>query len=206
MSNSKKFSSIVVLVVAFITGLFTFIAVLNKDLIARDPAAVHGKIFDLRSSNPDQLRQEVSNRLKIQTAIETNNFISKAMLFSGLTAQICRSHDKIELEFLADGVSVGGEPTKLIVKTPCQSGQNPLEVGSIRFPIQEILLEKPRSAEFKFSGYPGTFQFLNVAETWPRTWVLGAVRFVSAAATTQSISIEMLTAGNTNTVPHILEF
>ena len=148
MSNSKKFSSIVVLVVAFITGLFTFIAVLNKDLIARDPAAVHGKIFDLRSSNPDQLRQEVSNRLKIQTAIETNNFISKAMLFSGLTAQICRSHDKIELEFLADGVSVGGEPTKLIVKTPCQSGQNPLEVGSIRFPIQEILLEKPRSAEF----------------------------------------------------------
>lgn len=206
MSNSKKFSSIVVLFVAFITGLFTFIAVLNKDLIARDPAAVNGRIFDLRSSNPDQLKQEVSNRMKIQTIVESNNFVSKAMLFSGLTAQICKSHEKIELEFLADGVSVAGEPTKLIVKTPCQSGQNPLEVGSIKFPIQEILSEKPRSAEFQFSGYPGSYQFINVAESWPRTWVLGAVRFISATAATQSISIEMISAENTSAVPHVLEF
>ena len=183
-----------------------FAAVMNKDLVVRDPAAVQNKIFDFRSSNPDQVRQEISNRIKIQPVLEANNFVSKSLLFSGLTAQICKTHEKIELEFVADGVSVGGDQTKMIVTTQCSSGQNPLEVGAIKFPIQEIMNEKPRSAEFKFSGYSGSYQFINVSDVWPSVWVLSSVRFKSSTDEGKNIGLDLIKAEGSSAATVVLEF
>ena len=206
MQALKKVLPVFVLSAAFVGGLLMFDTVMNRDHIDRDPAAVKGKIFDVRSSNPDQLRQEILNRLRIQPVLEANNFVSKSLLFSGLAAQICKTHEKIELEFVADGVSVGGDQTKMIVSTQCSAGQNPLEVGAIKFPIQEILNEKPRSAEFKFSGYSGTFQFVNVSDVWPSVWILSSVRFKSSADEGKTVGLDLIKAEGSSAAPVVLEF
>lgn len=65
------------------------------------------------------------------------------------------------------------------VTAPCQVGQDPAEIAAIVLPIQEILKQKPRDAEFSFSGFSGHYHFSSVTDSWPQVWVLRSVYFTN---------------------------
>ena len=83
-------------------------------------------------------------------------------------------------------MSVDGEATKMKVSAPCQAGQDPAEIAAIILPIQEILKQKPRDAEFSFNGFLGRYQFSSVTDSWPQVWVLRSVRFTNPTTSAPS--------------------
>lgn len=177
MATKQKVSIFVVFFIAFIFGFSIFLAA-NKDyFIERDPAAIPGKLMHFNNLNSDQLREELSGKIKIKPVFTANNFPSKSIVFSGMSSQICKSFSEIHIEFFGEGMSVDGEPTKMHVAVPCQPGQDPAEIASIILPIQEILKQKPRDAEFTFNGFLGSYKFTSVTDSWPQVWVLHAVQF-----------------------------
>ena len=179
MATKQKISVFVVLFIAFIFGFSVFIAA-NKDyFIDRDPAAIPGKLMHFNNLNPDQLRAELETKIKIKPVFTADNLPSKSIVFTGLSSQICKSYSEIHMEFSGEGMSVDGESTKMRVVAPCEAGQDPAEIASIILPIQEILKQKPKDAEFTFNGFSGTYKFTSVADSWPQVWVLRSVYFTN---------------------------
>lgn len=182
MAFKQKISIFVVLFIAFIFGFSFFIAA-NKDyFIGRDPAAVSGKLLHFNNMNSDQLRAELESKIKIKPVFTADNLPSKSIVFSGMSSQICNSYSEIHIEFSGEGMSVDGVATKMLVTAPCQAGQDPAEIAAIILPIQEILKQKPRDAEYSFSGFSGRYHFSSVTDSWPQVWVLRSVQFTNPTA------------------------
>lgn len=179
MATKQKISVFVVLFIAFMFGFSVFIAA-NKDyFIERDPAAIPGKLMHFNNLTSDQLRAELEGKIKIKPILTAENLPSKSIVFTGLSSQICKSFSEIQIEFSGEGMSVDGEATKMQVVAPCEAGQDPAEIASIILPIQEILKQKPKDAEFTFSGFSGTYKFTSVTDSWPQIWVLRSVHFTN---------------------------
>lgn len=200
MATKQKISIFVVLFIAFIFG-FSFFLVANKEyFIGRDPAAIPGKLLHFNNLNPEQLRAELEAKIKIKPVFTSENLPSKSIVFDGLSSQICKSYTEIQIEFSGEGMSVDGEATKMVVTAPCQPGQDPAEIAAIILPIQEILKQKPRDAEFSFSGFLGRYQFTSVTDSWPQVWVLRSVEFTNPSVGTPT------EPGLTAASPRIVQF
>lgn len=177
MAFKQKISIFVFIFITFSIG-FSLFLVANKDyFIERDPAAIPGKLLNFNNLNSEQLRAELETKIKIKPTLNAENRPSKSIVFAGLSSQICQSYSEIHIEFYGDGMSVAGEPTKMIIDAPCKPGQDPAEIAAIPLPVQEILKQRPRDAVFTFSGFLGTFTFNRVADQWPTVWVLKSVEF-----------------------------
>ncbi len=160
---------------SFVGGLALFFSVSEDMVIQRDPAAINGKVMQISNLSPIQIKQQLNNKIKVQFVIDGQ----KAVRLEGFSSALCKSYSHIELSFEAEGTAVAGRAPSMVIKTPCEPGQDPAEMASVVIPYGKILLEKPRNAEFRFDGFTSRFEFNNSADEWPRTWVLKTVEFKS---------------------------
>lgn len=159
----------------FAAGLTLFFSISEQMIIQRDPAAIDGKVFQISQLSSAQIKQQLSNKIKVQAFSNGQ----KSVRLEGFSSAVCKTYSDIELNFEAEGVAVAGIAPQMTVKAPCEAAQDPAEMASIIIPLELILSEKPRNAEFRFDGFSSRFEFKHSSDEWPRTWILKAVHFKS---------------------------
>lgn len=201
MTNSQahKLKSVVLSALFFAVGFSIFFSISNNIAIQRDPAALNEKMNAISGLDHDQLKAEIEKKVRFTTI---NNGSEKTIVLQGFSSNLCKQFQNIELTFVAEGVSVAGEPTKMKISSPCEAAQDPAEMASIRIPVEKIMNEKPRDAEFSFTGYNSKFTFTQSADEWPHVWILSSFEFLSA--TGQSKLVKLL--GPDHSKPIVLEF
>ena len=157
----------------FISAFSIFYRTSENFSIQRDPAALNGKIFQITNLTTDQIKIELQKKIKMTPTIDGKKSIS----FAGFSSAICKSFSEIQFEFIASNMVVNGEAPSMKISAPCEEGQDPSEIASIKLPIEKILNEKVRNAEFNFEGYNVGITFTNSADEWPQQWILKRVEF-----------------------------
>lgn len=177
-----KFKPVIVIFVFFLAGLGFVYQFSDQIIIDREIASIaKAKLDNLNFLNEKNLQAELTNKIKIYTVNESKE---KIIALAGFSSQLCKTFPKIELYFEAYGVLVSGETTQLKISSDCIPAQDPAEIASIRIPYEKLLQEKPRSnAEFKFSGYKESFEFINSESEWNHTWLLSKIIFKSETET-----------------------
>ena len=198
-----KINSVLLAVTAFIVGLGAFYAVYSNTLGKRDPAAIQGKVFQITTLTSEEIKNQLQNKIVVTPTLDGK----KSIAFSGFSSALCKTYATVEIEFAAEGVSVGGEAPTMKITHPCEAAQDPAEMASISLPIEKILGEKPRNAEFTFDGYKAVVTFANAADEWPRQWILKRVEFKNANGENKSASFNRSPASVTEgEQPIVLEF
>ncbi len=184
-------------------GISLFFSISEKFDIARDPASIDGKIFQISTLSSQQIKAQLSQKIKIRPTLEGK----KSIQFSGFSSALCKTYPEIEMEFEAEGVAVAGEPPSMKITAPCEAGQDPAEMAAIFLPLEQILKEKPRNAQFKFEGFTAQLEFKNSADIWPRQWVLTHVQFKNSFGSNKSIRFQRALASEEETErPVVLNF
>ncbi len=178
---ASKIKNVAFFMFCFSLGLGFFYAVSENVAVrrdaARDPAALYGKVFQITNLTAAQIKEHLQKKIKVTPTISGQKTIS----FSGFSSALCKTYSAIEIEFWAEGVAVGGEAPIMKINTPCEAAQDPAEIAAINLPIDKILNEKSRNAEYNFDGFKATISFANSADEWPRQWVLKRVEFKNTA-------------------------
>ncbi len=170
-------------------------------MIQRDPAAINGKVFQISQLSAAQIKQQLDNKIKIQAVTDGQ----KSLRLEGFSSALCKTYSQVELHFEAEGIAVEGIAPSMLVKAPCEAGQDPAEMASIVIPYSLILSEKPRNAEFRFDGYTSRFEFKHSSDEWPRTWILKTVQFRSIENGNKLVQLVDANEVKTNTLV-VLEF
>ena len=202
---SVNYKSVLLFGLCFALGLSLFFSISEDLSTQRDPAAIDGKIFQISSLSSAQIKNQLVKKIKIQALVVGE----KTLRLDGFSSALCKSYANIELQFVAEGVAVAGESPQMVVKTPCTPGQDPSEMASIIIPFEKILSERPRNADFHFDGYQSHFEFKNAADTWPKTWVLKTVQFISGTLRSKLVRLDQNESGDLNQSPDqliVLEF
>ncbi len=199
-NDKTQLKSVLFFALTFAFGFAFFYAYVSNQLTFRDPAAIRGKINQIHNLDPDELKFEISKSLRIQPISTTEKHIR----FSGFSSNICKQYEDIEIQFLAEGISVAGEPPTFSVKAPCLPGQDPVDLASIEIPIAELMKQKPGNLSIKFDQYKSTYSFKNAADSWPQTWVLKTVIFSSKNGNAKKVSFDSQWAAGEQ--PIVLEF
>jgi|GEM_PF-4723241 len=188
--TSSKIKNIGFFILCFGLGLSFFYSISENisiqrgltDEQTRDPAAIEGKIFQITSLSSEQIKTQLQKKIEITPTIDGK----KTILFSGFSSALCKNYFAIEIEFTAEGVAVAGEPPVMKIVAPCTAAQNPAEIAAINLPIEKILNQKTRNAEYSFDGFNAVVTFSNSADEWPRQWILKRVEFKNAAGENKS--------------------
>ncbi len=202
---SANFKSAIFFTICFSLGLAFFFSISEDMSVQRDPAAIDGKVFQLTSLSSTQIKNQLINTIKIQSVVVGE----KSLRLTGFSSALCKTYAQIELQFIADGIAVAGETPQMIIKAPCEAGQDPAEMASITIPIEKILAEKPKNAEYHFDGFNSKFSFTNTSDEWPRTWVLKTIQFVSGSEKSKLVRMDQTATGDLNKFPEqliVLEF
>jgi hypothetical protein len=173
---SAKTKSVGFFILCFAFGLSVFFSISENVKIQRDPAAISGKVFQITNLSSEQIKQHLTQKIKVFPTVNGK----KSIQFLGFSSNLCKTYPEIELEFQAEGVAVAGEVPTMKVTSPCGAGQDPAEMASIQLPIEKLLGEKPRNATFSFDGFVAKMEFKHAADDWPRQWVLKSVHFKNA--------------------------
>ncbi|MBC7420428.1 MAG: hypothetical protein H7328_06830 [Bdellovibrio sp.] len=190
-------------ILCFGLGISVFFSISEKFDIARDPASIDGKVFQISTLSSEQIKAQLSQKIKVRTTADGK----KSIQFSGFSSALCKTYPEIEMEFQAEGVAVAGETPIMKVTSPCQPGQDPADMAAIFLPIENLLKEKPRSAEYKFAGFVAKVEFKNASDEWPREWVLTKVLFKNNFGNDKSVFFERtLAADHSGEHPIILNF
>lgn len=198
MSSSAKSVSLFALCFAF--GLSVFFSVADRMPTMRDPASVSSKVFQINNLSSDQIKTQLSQKIKVYPTIDGK----KNIQFTGFSSALCKSYAEIEMEFQAEGVAVAGEIPSMKVTAPCEAGQDPSEMANIQLPIAKILAEKPKNAEFSFTGSTTKIELKNAPDEWPKLWVLKAVQFKNATGQSKTATFERKIASDSR--PVVIEF
>ena len=175
--KSIPVKSLILFFIFFVAGIGLVYKVTDQIFVDREVASINKS----NSSNSnflseDSLQKELNSKIKIYTLVAEKE---KIIALEGFSSQLCKTFPQVELVFEAYGVSVSGEPTQFKVSADCIPAQDPAEIASIRIPYGKLLNEKPRNAEFKFSGYQASFQFINSDNEVIKTWILNKIVFKS---------------------------
>lgn len=204
--NSLKsmFGPVAVLCLGFVVGLTVSIKNAEKNSLKRDPAAANAKVFQLDTLSNDEIKAQLQNKIQVHPTADGIKNIS----FNGFSSAVCKSYPTVEVEFTAEGVIVAGDAPRMVVTQPCEAGQDPAEMASLRMPIGKLLDEKPRNAEFKFDGFSAVISTFNSADEWPRQWILKRVEFKPADANVSTKQVEFTRgpASVTEDAPIVIEF
>lgn len=184
-------------------GISVFFSISEKFDIARDPASINGKIFQLSTLSSEQIKAQLSQKMKVRTTVDGK----KSIQFTGFSSALCKTYPEVEIEFHAEGVAVAGEAPVMKISTPCLPGQDPAEMAAIYLPIENILKEKPRNAEYKFDGFSARVEFKNAADEWPREWILTRVLFKNSFGNDKLVLFDgAIAADHSGPHPIILNF
>jgi hypothetical protein len=199
----SKFKTFGLFALCFGLGLSVFFTLSEKFEIVRDPASIDGKIFQISTLSSEQIKEQLTQKIKIHPTADGK----KSIQFTGFSSALCKTYPEIELEFRAEGVSVSGEPPTMKILAPCQPGQDPADMAAILLPIEQLLKDKPRNAQFVFDGYSAKIEFKNSADEWPKEWILTKVQFKNSFGNDKSIYFEkVLAADHSGEHPVILNF
>jgi hypothetical protein len=185
-TSTPKFKVVGFFVLCFALGLSIIFSVQDKMSVEREPASINGKVFQISSLSADQIRAQLTKKIHIQPTMNGK----KSVRLEGFSSALCKTYSTIELQFVADGVAVAGEFPHMNVKAPCEAGQDPAEMASIVLPVDRLLAEKPRNAEFHFDGFSPRIEFTNSSDSWPRTWILQTVIFKSETGKTKTVRLD----------------
>ncbi len=199
----SKVKTFVFFAFCFGLGLSLFFTLSEKFEIVRDPASIDGKIFQISTLTSEQIKDQLTQKIKIHPTADGK----KSIQFTGFSSALCKTYPEIEMEFKAEGISVSGEPPVMKVTAPCLAGQDPADMAAIYLPIEQLLKDKPRNAEYVFAGFDAKIEFKNSAEEWPRDWVLTKVQFKNNFGNDKSIYFQRtLASDETSERPVVLNF
>jgi hypothetical protein len=198
-SRTQKFKSVVLSILFFTLGFSIFYSIANNAGVQRDPASLNEKMNTLSGLDRNQLKAELERKIRI---ITVNNGTEKAIILEGFSSNLCKTFDKVQLTFVAEGVTVAGEPTQMKIDSPCEDAQDPAEMASIRIPVEKIMNSKPKDAEFTFLGYNSKFTFSKSADEWPHLWILSSFEFLSSTGKSKLVKL----VDENRSQPIVLEF
>ena len=201
LNSFKKFKSVFFFALAFVLGFSIFYSryIDSNFFEQRDPAAIGNKINQIRNFDHDQLKEELAHKIQIQN-VDGEKFIR----FSSLSSNVCKQYPQVQVQFVADGMSVAGEAPTMTIEADCLPAQDPIEMASIEVPVAQILRQKPANATFKFDGTNGKFIFASSGDEWPHTWILRSVTFKNPNGGSKIIAFDKTISPGQ--VPTVLEF
>lgn len=113
------------------------------------------------------------------TSLESSHMIS-AGHFTNDMGSICNSYPMIEFTFASDDSVVSGEPILMKVRGQCQAGASENQTLPLEISYKKVLLEKVSDLKVKMNDKTDTeLSFSNTGDSWPRSWSLRSVDFVS---------------------------
>jgi len=198
--QTSKFKAVFFFVLTFSFGYSLFYGYIEDRFINRDPAAIDSRIIQINNLDPSQLKEELSSKIQVQSLESGQKFLR----FRNLSSHICKQYKEVQIQFLADGVSVAGQPPEMTIVADCLPAQDPAEMASIEIPVEKIVKQKPGNFELKFDGLHSRFIFKGAADEWPTTWILKAVVFKSQNGSDKVIAFD--TKVSAQQEPVVLEF
>jgi hypothetical protein len=199
---NNKVKVLTLLGMGFCLGLAAVISNYSSSRTHRDPAAFGEKLYQITNLSNSEIREQLLHRLKVHPTLEGK----KTIALTGLSSSICKSYSHIELEFVAEGISVAGDPPVLTVNYPCQAAQDPSEIAPAQLAISRLTAEKPHNATFQFDGYAATFTLQNSADEWPTQWILREVEFKNENGSSKHVTFDRSPASVNEEPPVVLEF
>lgn len=183
---SSTFKSVVLYSICFTLGLSLFFSIHEEKMTYRDPAAFGGKVFQLSNLSSEEIRNQIVNRIKVYPTLDGK----KSIQLNGFSSGLCKNYQEIEMNFKAEGVTVAGDSPSLKITTPCEQGQDPSEMAQIKIPVEKILNEKPKNAQYSFDGFISKFEFEKTSDSWPKQWILVSVIFKSTNLKNQIVQFD----------------
>ena len=151
---------------------------LSKFQGQRDPAAIR-QSYDFTHLQGSNLENAVKDRLvsglevyKDDQGLGIGLGHFAFTLNSGEKVLGCRAYKKITFEFEAEGVAVNGEKPTMKLEGQCQYSADLTKINPVWIPVARIFGERPGDDGFDEYERPAQVNFKNVADHWPRQWVL----------------------------------
>lgn len=174
----NKFISFAIVVFSAAAGYFIISLSLHKYQSGRVPAAIR-QVYDITHLHGSSLQTAVKERLLggLETFKDEQGFgiglgHFAFSLDSGEKILGCRAYQKVTLSFEAEGVAVNGEKPTMVVEGRCEYSADLTKINPLWIPVARIFGEKPSEGEFNDYGRPVQLKFNNIADHWPRQWVL----------------------------------
>lgn len=151
---------------------------MGKYQTVRDPAAIR-QVYDFTHLHGSILDAAVKERLVSGLEIYKDQQglgigLGHFAFSTGAGEKVlgCRAYKKITFEFEAEGVAVNGEKPTMKVEGQCQYSSDLTKINPIWIPVARIFGERPGDDGFDEYERPAQINFKNVADYWPRQWVL----------------------------------
>jgi hypothetical protein len=145
---------------------------------SRDPAAIR-QVYDITHLHGSSLDKAMKERmlLGLETFKDDQGFgiglgHFAFSLDSGEKVLGCRAYEKVILHFEAEGVAVNGEKPTMTVTGKCNYSSDLTKIDPLWIPIAKIFGERPSDGDFSDYDRPVHITFNNMADEWPRKWVL----------------------------------
>ncbi len=175
-----------IFILFFYVGISLFDLPIDMNSISRDPAAINLNI-DYSSLSGDSLEKAIKARLldgiEVKRVANGAGLIFGHFVFKNSKGEkklACDEFNKIILNFVAEGYSVGGEKPTMEVEGRCEFTTDLTKIRPLIIPIDKILGDKPGDGEFQFrEGQAVSVRFASLAEEWPHKWLLHAVRLTN---------------------------
>lgn len=201
-----KFKSLILFGICFIAGLSIIFWTTDRINSAREPAAISNKVFQITTLSSDEIKNQLLHKLNVSPTIDGE----KKIHLTGFSASICKGYKKIEFVFQGEGVAVNGDPAEMKIVSPCEAAQDPSQIRPIEIPVDKILNERPRNAEFRFQGWNPSYAFSNQGDLWPKTWILKKMTFKNDSGEDKVVTFDTQYAKNKSADisqhPVVLEF
>ncbi len=199
MKNQIKI--ITLLGMGFCFGLAAVVTNYTAQKSQRDPANA-GSLMQISNLGIPELRNEILNRIKVHPTL----IGIKKIELRDFSTSLCKEVNNIEFIFASEGVSVGGEPTRLLVSIPCEPGIDSSEIAPAVIPVGKLLADNPQNKSYVLPGNT-VISLQNVADVWPTTWVLVQVDIhTSYGGGIKHITFDRSPASVNDQPPVVLEF
>lgn len=182
---------------AFKSWQGTFFVSNSKYIAIRNPAYVQkyaefselkGKAWNLLSRER-LLAEAFPIREPDRTGLVFGHFITQDDL--GKKYFACDLYNKIELTFVAEGITESGETTLMKVQAPCRAKADLNTLETVWIPQKEILSQTPSpSLKFDFASTDVHVSFTNLTSQWPRQWILEDIKLVQDLNVIPSLDID----------------
>jgi hypothetical protein len=168
------------IVVLVFGGLGSAIVIKNVSRFQsdRNPAAIR-QVYDFTHLQGSALSMAVKERLVAGIEVEKDNSgygISLGhfafSMESGEKVLGCRAYQKVILDFEAEGMAINGEKPTMTLEGKCEYSNDLVKINPLWIPVARIFGERPGDGEFNDYERPVQLKFNNVADHWPRQWVL----------------------------------
>lgn len=203
MEKKMKSLSVVVFVLAGLAGWY--LAELNKtDVIyvdlgnGRGPAAIR-QSFYVGGLNGLALSKKIHDRVvgdahilnrDGEMGIELGQFVTEDKNSRKVLA--CSLYDRVELQFIGEGVASHGESPRMVIQSDCRISTNDIKwMEPIWVPTSEILSQPTSVKQMSFLDKQAvSFQFTEVGDEWPVTWVLESLRLYNSEQPEVEVAID----------------